>query len=277
MNFRKCNPLYGYRWFREGIALFLKQPWAWLALVGVSFLLTVLLSTLPVLGLIAVFLLLPGVTAGFMLAAKAVTNNQPLAFPHLTAGFRQAARPLVAMGGANFLVTLMGMLIISLGWSEELGRLLELMRGTTPDEAAMRQALRELTLPSLLSLALMLPLAMANWFAPALIVFRNLAAGEAMRLSLRASLRNFWPFLVYGVLLFLLDAAVSLLLRGVTGVLGQVAGEAVTEVAGLLLVFPIVCSFFALMLAAMYVSYGDVFEKETAAAEHSAKQEDAQA
>lgn len=260
MNFRTCNPLYGYRWFREGITLFMKQPWPWLALVGVSFLLTVLLSTLPVLGLIAVFLLLPGLAAGFMLAAQAAANNQPIAFPHLIAGFRQAARPLMLVGGANFLVTLMGMLIISLGWGDELSKLLDLMRSATPDELAMEQAMSELTLPSLLSLALMLPLAMANWFAPALIAFRGVAAGKAMRLSLIASLRNFWPFLVYGVLLFLLDAVVSLLLRGVLGVLGQLAGDAVVEAVGMLLVFPIVCTFFALMLNAMYVSYGDVFE-----------------
>jgi hypothetical protein len=264
MNFRTCNPLYGYRWFREGITLFLRQPWPWLALVGVSFLLTLILSTLPVLGLIAVFLMLPGLAAGFMLAAKAAASNQPVLFPHLIAGFRQAARPLISLGGANFLVTLMGMLIISLGWSGELSKLLDLMRSTTPDEAAIEQALRELTLPSLLSLALMLPLAMANWFAPALIVFRDMAAGTAMQLSLVASLRNFWPFLVYGILLFLLDAAVSLLLRGVLGVLNQVGGEAVMQAVGMLLVFPIVCTFFALMLSAMYVSYGDVFESKAA-------------
>lgn len=260
MNFRTCNPLYGYRWFREGVALFMKQPWPWLALVGVSFLSTVILSTLPVLGLIAVFLLLPGLAAGFMLAARAAANNQPIAFPHLTAGFRQAARPLMLVGGANFLVTVLGMLVISLGWGDELSKLLDLMRSATPDELAMEQAMHELTLPSLLSLALMLPLAMANWFAPALIVFRNVAPGKSMRLSLSASLSNFWPFLVYGVLLFLLDAAASLLLRGVLGVLGRLAGDAVVEAVGMLLVFPIVCTFFALMLGAMYVSYGDVFE-----------------
>jgi len=260
MNFRTCNPLYGYGWFRQGIALFMRQPWPWLALVGVSFLLTVILSTLPVLGLIAVFLLAPGLAGGFMLAARAAANNQPMGFSHLIAGFRQAPRPLVAVGGANFLVTLMGMLVISLGWGEELSRLLELMRSAAPDEAAMAQAVRQLTLPSLLLLALMLPLAMANWFAPALIVFRDAPAGKAMQLSLIASLRNFWPFLVYGVLLFLLDAVVSLLLRGVLALLGQVGGEALTQIAGMLLVFPIVCTFFALMLNAMYLSYGDVFE-----------------
>ena len=68
MNFRKCNPLYGYRWFTEGIKLFIRQPWPWLALVGVTSLVLLVLSLLPVLGLIGVFLIIPGIAAGFMLA-----------------------------------------------------------------------------------------------------------------------------------------------------------------------------------------------------------------
>jgi len=260
MNFRKCNPLYGYRWFRQGIALFMRQPWPWLALVSASFLVTLLVSTLPVLGLIAIFLLLPGLAAGFMVGARAVSRGEMLQFPQLLAGFRQMPRPLVAVGGINFLITLMGMLVISLGWGDELAKLLELMRSTTPDEQAINLALRELTVPFLLSLALMLPLSMASWFAPALIVFKNQGAKSAMLLSLQASIRNFWPFLVYGVLLFALDAVVSLALRFVLGALEQLAGETVMESFGMLLTFPIVCAFFAIMLGAMYVSYEDVFE-----------------
>jgi hypothetical protein len=43
-------------------------------------------------------------------------------------------------------------------------------------------------------------IAMANWFAPALIVLREARPLEAMLLSFRASLRNWVPFLVYGVI-----------------------------------------------------------------------------
>ncbi|MEJ5211701.1 MAG: BPSS1780 family membrane protein [Burkholderiales bacterium] len=260
MNIRRCNPLYGYGWLRTGVALFLAQPWPWLALVGMSFLGTLLLGTLPILGLLAVFLLTPGLAAGFMAAGRAAAAGEPLGFSHLTAGLRTAARPLIAVGGVNLLAVLVAMLIFSLGWREEMTRLLELMGSPQPDEAVLKEALTRLTLPSLLMLALLLPLAMANWFAPALVLFQGLSAGAALRLSLAASLRNVWPFLVYGVLLFLLDAIASLMLQGVVGLTLRIAGPAVAQIFGLFLAFPLFCAFAAVVLASMYASYVDIFE-----------------
>jgi uncharacterized membrane protein len=42
--------------------------------------------------------------------------------------------------------------------------------------------------------------AMAFWFAPALVVFRNIAPVEALKASWSASLGNIVPFLVFGVI-----------------------------------------------------------------------------
>jgi uncharacterized membrane protein len=51
---------------------------------------------------------------------------------------------------------------------------------------------------------------MAVWFAPPLVVFHDLGAGEAMKSSFVACLRNVVPFLVYGVILLLLSMLASL-------------------------------------------------------------------
>lgn len=260
MNIRTCNPLYGYGWLRAGWALFAAQPWPWLALTGMGFLATVLLATLPFLGLLAVFLLWPGLTAGYMAAARAAASGEPIAFRHLAAGFQKAARPLVAVGGVNLLVFVTTLLLFFLGWGEELKRFLELMGSPKPDQAVIEEALTQLTLPTLLAVAAMLPLAMANWFAPALIFFRGLPPGAALRLSLLASLRNFWPFLVYGVLLFLLDTLASLVLQGIVRVVNGLMGEAAAQIVAMLLAFPVFCVFSALILASMYAGYRDVFE-----------------
>ena len=50
----------------------------------------------------------------------------------------------------------------------------------------------------LVALALMVPAAMAIWFAPALVVLNDFGVGDALKASFVASLRNFVPFLVYG-------------------------------------------------------------------------------
>jgi uncharacterized membrane protein len=56
----------------------------------------------------------------------------------------------------------------------------------------------------LVMLALMVPLLMAYWFAPALIILNDMDAIAAMRASFSGCLRNIIPFLVYGIVMLLL-------------------------------------------------------------------------
>ena len=66
----------------------------------------------------------------------------------------------------------------------------------------------------LAGLALLLPLLMALWFSPALVYFHNEAPLDALKISFFASLRNWLPFLVYGILMLMLFvvAAIPLML-----------------------------------------------------------------
>lgn len=260
INFRKCNPLYGYRWFSEGIKLFIHQPWPWLALVGVTTLVLLVLSLLPVLGLIGVFLIFPGIAAGFMLASRDALAEQPIAFNHLLAGFKAAPQPLLAVGSLAFAGVFLGMLVFTLGWHEEFMRLLELARSQTSDQAALLLAMQELLIPSLLMLSVLLLMAMATWFAPALVIFKQATPRDALRLSFKAQLKNFWPFLVYGVLMLLLDAVSSFALRMVVTALQAIGGDRVAGVVAMLISFPLLCAFLSITFASAYVSYVDVFE-----------------
>ena len=51
---------------------------------------------------------------------------------------------------------------------------------------------------------MVLPLAMAMWFAPALVVFHDMQPVVAMRSSFFASLKNIMPMLIYGLILMVL-------------------------------------------------------------------------
>ena len=62
----------------------------------------------------------------------------------------------------------------------------------------------------LLILALMLPLIMAIWFAPPLVVFHELGAVESMKASFLGCLRNMLPFLLYGIVLFIASLIASI-------------------------------------------------------------------
>ena len=58
--------------------------------------------------------------------------------------------------------------------------------------------------------SLSVPVAMLLWFAPALVALNGIAPVEALKASWRGSLKNIVPFLIYGVVLFILAIVASL-------------------------------------------------------------------
>jgi uncharacterized membrane protein len=71
-------------------------------------------------------------------------------------------------------------------------------------------AILTLLLAALVGLALMVPVFMAIWFAPALVVFDGKDAIEAMKQSFAGCLKNIVPFLIYGLVLFVLSILASI-------------------------------------------------------------------
>jgi uncharacterized membrane protein len=101
----------------------------------------------------------------------------------------------------------------------------------------------------LVFLLLYLPLVMAIWFAPALVVLRGVEPLEAMRLSFNGCMRNIVPFLLYGVVGVGLSivATIPLLLGWL--VLGPVT------------------------IASLYTSYCDIYEDPATAPQAVAPQQ----
>jgi uncharacterized membrane protein len=87
----------------------------------------------------------------------------------------------------------------------------------------------------LLVARLSVPLYMATWFAPALIVSHDLAPAAALKASFYACLKNWLPFLVYGVVLLVLGLAAAIPLG-----------------LGYLVLVPV-------LVASVYTSYRDIF------------------
>jgi uncharacterized membrane protein len=59
-------------------------------------------------------------------------------------------------------------------------------------------------------LALLLPVVMAIWFAPPLVVFHDKSAVEAMQESFTGCLRNIVPFLLYGLVMLVLGVLAAI-------------------------------------------------------------------
>ncbi len=205
MEIRKINAGQGWQWIVGGFALFRKNPPIWITLFVIYFLVVIVVSVIPVVGPLVMTLLAPVFTAGFMLACRDVEAGEELELGYLIAGFKHNAGQLITVGGLYLVgsITILGLMMMAGGGSILGSAALEQMRGTEMN-AVMAGATGDMLISLLVAMAVLVPLLMAYWFAPALVMLGNVKAVDAMKLSFMGSLRNMWPFLVYGVIAFVL-------------------------------------------------------------------------
>ena len=162
--------------------------------------------------------------AGLAIGCRALDEAGALKVGHLFAGFGERAAALVVIG----VLYLLALVVISLVVGLVVGfKLFSLLGGASPDLATVLAAATTLLLAALIMLALLIPVAMAVWFAPPLVVFHRLGALEAMKASFVGCLKNFLPFLIYGLVL-LVPSVVATILFGLGWlVLGPVIAASV--------------------------------------------------
>ncbi len=228
MQARQVNAGNGWSWITDGFRLFKESPVIWIALFFIYVLIAMVLSVIPLFGPIVLNLLAPVFMAGFMLGCKAIEEGEELEINHLFAGFKVHTSRLITVGGMYLagIIVIVGIVFVATGSAALLGS----ESGSTPPADTS-----QLLLPLLITLAAVIPLVMAYWFAPALVVFHDVKPVEAMKLSFNACLQNIVPFAVYGL------ASMVLMLLAMLP-LGL----------GLLVMIPTIT-------ASLYTSYKDIF------------------
>lgn len=226
----------GWTWIRGGFDLFKQNPVIWIALFFIYLLIGMALSVIPAVGPIVLNLLAPVFMAGFMLGCQALESGEELEINHLFAGFKQNTSQLITVGGIYLagIIVIVGLIFVTSG-----GAVLSMAEHAPA--AAEEVAGPGMLLVAMVGLAMLVPLIMAYWFAPILVIFNGMTAIEAMKLSFSACLKNIWPFTIYGLLsmVLLVLAAIPLGL-------------------GLLVMIPT-------MTASLYVSYRDIFSEDIVA------------
>jgi len=245
ISIRSVPPGRGWQWIVEAFALFRKNPLIWLVLNLILVAIGWLLGKVPVAGSYMLYLLAPIFLAGIMMACRDLESGGDIEIGHLFRGFRQNTSQLVTVGGVHLVgqVVISG-LMLSIGGPE----LQEIAQGRPmEDPAAVSPETRDRILLALLvSLSLYLPLALAVWFSPALVLLDNQQGFRAIVFSLIAGVRNILPFLVYSLV-----SSVLLVLAVIPfGI-------------GLVLWLPV-------MVLTMYTSYRDVFVAAAPAAQPKA-------
>lgn len=220
----------GWTWIADGFGLFKKAPGMWIALVIVLFVILLVLAFIPLLGAVATFLLMPLFLGGLMLGCRALQGGGGLELGHLFAGFKEQTANLIVLGaltiGGMFIVMLPVIAIVGTG------AFFGAMRG---DAAGMVAIGGSFVLAWLVAMALSIPIYMALWFAPALVVLRGLAPVAAVKESFFGCLKNIVPFLIYGIVMLVLSifATIPFLL-------------------GWLVLLPV-------LIASVYVAYRDIY------------------
>ena len=203
----------GWEWWAEGWRMFLARPGTWIVIMFVYLVVSVLVSYVPYVGDVGQSLLTPVFIGGMMVGCRAVDRGEPLQVSHLFEGFQGAHFvQLLIVGALNVALTIALKL---LGGGGLLGPLTLQDISSIPDPAtALAASGAAFGLTALLVLLAVLVIAalitMLNWFAPALITLRGVGGIGAMKLSFVACLRNWVPFLVYGIIVAAASVALTI-------------------------------------------------------------------
>jgi len=191
----------GWDWIKQALQLVRLNMLAWIVATIIYFGLTILVQLIPGIGYFASYFLGPILLGGFMLGAHQAATGGNFEIAHMFAGFSDHFKPLFIVGLLYFASAVLALLIVGAVSFLMFGGFEGLEAFFDPESAKnfVTGNLLGFYLLILIMMGLMLPVVMAVWFAPALIVLHRKAPVEAMMLSLGGCLRNMLPFLLYGL------------------------------------------------------------------------------
>lgn len=242
----------GIAWLRESWTMFARARGAWLVLIGLYYLVMVVANALPIVGQLAWPFLKPIFAVGLLAAAWTQERGGRPVPADLLRGFRANLGALLPFGLVLIGGVLLAMTVVSI---VDGGLLLQILTDPQPPTADALKSPR-LQLGLLAGALVVLPVTLALWFAPALVVFQDASARAALGASLRAALANWKPIAVYGIAVFLLGMVLPVLAGQV--LIALVPSEATVTVARVL-VIAWWLTFAATLHISDYVSYRDIF------------------
>lgn len=246
----------GVAWLKDAWALFSRARMPWLFLLATYYVVMMAVDLVPFVGQLAVPLIKPVFAVGFLAAAWTQERGGTPALGQLLQGFRANLLALLAIG--VFFVVGITVAVFASSLVDG-GQLVELMGGGgAMTEAEVTAALADgrLQLGMAFSALLSLPIVIATWWAPALVVFQDAGAAAALAASLRAALANWKPLAVYGLGVFFYGGVVpGLIIAVIAMVLPSDAGRLFV----IALLLPYSLFFAATLHVSDYVSYREVF------------------
>jgi uncharacterized membrane protein len=231
----------GWGWIVEGWQLFAKAPGVWIVILLIYLALSVVLSLIPLVGMIGHTLLNPVLAGGMLYGAALQARGENLEIAHLFQGFRDQERmgPLIMLGlfsvGGYILMFLIS--VIFIGGSIATGIALDSTGANMPNEAMGGILAGVGLIVMLIVITIGILITMALFYGVPLIMLGRQNAWPAVQASIAACWINVLPLLVFG-LIYIVLAIVAVIPFGL----------------GLLVLGPVTA-------CAIYASYREVFEE----------------
>lgn len=230
---RKCRAGEGADWVAEGWQLFRRRWDVLLVMMILLWLVNVAVGILPFIGNLVTMLFGPVLNAGLMLALRQIETGGKPTVGVLFAGFSSPRLgQLILLGVAS----LLGMLLVFVAVGVPAVALfgMGILSGEASDPATLGTGLFLLLLVFVVVLFAYIALI---YFALPLVLFHDVDTGDALRMSLTATLRNWASLSIYGLM-----------------AIGLAIATVFTLFIGMLVVAP-------LLMAAYYRSYRAIFTR----------------
>ena len=229
----------GIAWIGQGWKLFARSPVMWIIALVILFIIAVAMALVPIIGSLVFQVLNPVFSAGFIVACRSMERGGEFELEHLFAGFKRNFGRLATVGVLFLALGLALLMVFAMFFGFSI--VAAFLTGD-PEQAmaAVAASSATLVLGALVTMALFIPVLMAYWFAPALVVMHDMAPAAAMKASLVGCVRNIIPFLLWGIVMGVIMIVASIPLG-----------------LGLLVAVP-------MMIASSYAAYRDIFTEDAA-------------
>jgi hypothetical protein len=199
---RHLPPGAGVSFWSEAWRIFSAAPGAWIVILVVYALISVGLAIIPVVGHLAHLVLTPVFIGGIMLGCHALARGEPLSIAHLFEGFKNGRlTPLAILGLMLLAIAIVFGIVMFFGLLMSFGMSgLSALAGDSDPIRILNAMGMGFVVLLLIALAGGLLIAMAFWFAPALVALSGEEPFAALQKSFGACWTNFMPFLVYGLI-----------------------------------------------------------------------------
>jgi len=256
--------LNGASWIVDGFRNFLSSPFKWLLVV---FLYIAMLGTLSLLPFVSIIgsIIAPIFVAGLMICAHENKYQDGFRINNLFEGFSLNGGKLAGLGALN-LGMIIGLFIViaiiavaiffgTIGSLEEIETLFD-------PNTFNAESLLLILLVVLIAVAFILPITMAFWFAPALVIFHDVDIFAALKLSFMGCIKNMLPYLIYSLFYIIIYCIAAIPVFFLAAFIGDSDPNIIMLIITVLLALVEVLMFTAVFFTSIFASYEDIFYVE---------------